>query len=292
MIRFAEVSMGTGPAVGCARCGSGRVETTVYRATDEISAEIARVCAAWEGRPGPNLRLTGAEPFGHPELPRVVSAAAAAGCRRLGVDSDCIALRSPQNAGGAVMAGVRHLRFELLGGTAGLHDTLSGAPGLLDATLEGVRSFRAAAAAEAISTSVTAVVTACRHNVHDLPAAVGLAVDAGVDSVLIRLADGGIDIGAAVAWIVAACDTGVVNGVWVEVEGVPFCLLPGYGLHVSDMVRARAGAKPAGCRECALDAVCAGAGVGASADQLAELTPPPFAPALAAAVRRARGEAV
>jgi hypothetical protein len=288
MIRFADVAVGTGPSCGCVRCHPQRAETA-YRATDQIVAEIAAVCAGWDGRPGPNVRLTGAEPFGHPELPALVSAAVAAGCQRLGADTDGVALRSPANAGGALMAGVRHVRFTLLAGTSGLHDTLAGVPGLLDVTLEGIRSYRSIAEAEGVAVGVTAVVPVCRHTVHDLPAAAGLAVECGVDAVVLRLEDGGVDLPAAVPWIVAACDTGVVNGVWVEADGVPFCLLPGYDLHVADAVREREGSKSPTCRECPLDAVCAGAPVGASTDQLAVLAPPPFAERLARSVAKARG---
>jgi hypothetical protein len=285
VIRFADVAVGSGGTCACAQCQREDAERE-YRPLDEITAEIAAVCAAWEDRPGPNVRLSGAEPFGHPALPAIVAAAAAAGCQRIGVDTDAIALRSPVNAGGALMAGVRHVRFTLLGGEA-LHDTLAGVPGMLDATLEGLRSYRSMAETEALPVSVTALVPVCRHNVRDLPAIAGLAVDCGADSLLLRL-ETDVDLGAAVPWVTAACDTGVVNGVWVEVEGLPFCLLPGYDLHVADAIRTRAGAKPPTCRECALDDVCAGAPEGVSAGQQAKLVPPAFAPVLAPAVQRSR----
>jgi hypothetical protein len=288
VIRFAEVAVGTGGEVRCSRC-HGEAQAASYRPAAEVASEIAIACGLWEGLPGPNVSLTGAEPFGHPELPALVGAAVEARCQRLCIETDAVALRSPQNAGGSLMAGVRHLRWTLLGGTPGLHDALLGTPGALDGSVEGLRSFLSIAKNEAVPVSVTAVVPVCRHNVHDLPAAAGLAVDAGADRILLRVEDGGLDLSSALPWIVAACDTGVVNGVWVEVEGVPFCVLPGYDLHLADAVRVRPGAKPPVCASCALDAVCAGVPVGAGVDQLALLSPPPFADRLAASVRRARG---
>ncbi len=198
-----------------------------YRPLGDVAAEIEDICEAWEGLPGPNIALTGAEPFGHPDLPAIVSTAREAGCRRVCLDTDAVALRTTQNAGGSLMAGVRHVRWSLLGGTPGVHDALIGDPGALAASVEGVRSFLAIAGAEDVPVSVSAIVPVCRHNAHDLPAAAGIAVDAGADGVLLRIEDGGMDLASALPWVVAACDTGVVNGVWVEVEGVPFCLLPG-----------------------------------------------------------------
>jgi len=287
VIRFADVGVGSGGEVRCSRC-HGESQSISYRSASEIAAEIAMACELWDEPPGPNVALTGAEPFGHPELPVLVGAAVDAHCRRLCLETDAVALRSSQNAGGSLIAGVRHLRWIILGGTPGVHDVLLGTPGALDLSVEGVRSFRSIAAEESIPVSVTTVVPVCRHNVHDLPAAAGLAVDAGADRVLLRVEDGGLDLAAALPWIVAACDTGVVNGVWVEVEGVPFCLLAGYDLHLSDAVRERAGAKQPICIECPLDSVCAGVPAGASADQLAMLSPPSFAGTLAVSVLRAR----
>jgi hypothetical protein len=287
VIPFVEVAIGEGSRVVCTRCGGAPAEPT-FRPADEVVAEATAACRAWKRGPGPNVRLTGAEPFAHPELPRIVAGVTDAGCRRLGIDTDAVGMRSVANAHGALVAGVRHVRFTVLAGTEGLHDALAGTPGLLDATREGIASYRQAAAEEGLDVSITAAVPICRHNLSELPSAVAVAVECGVERVEVRLSDGGVEIASAIPWTTAACDTGVINGVWVEVEGIPFCLLPGYDLHVADAVRARAGAKPPVCRECALDGVCGGAPADASTDQLAALTPPAFATQLAPRIARAR----
>lgn len=289
MIHFAELALGIGGEVRCSRC-HGAPESPTYRRAEEVSADIATACSLWNEAPGPNIALTGAEPFGHPELPAIVTAAIGAGCRRLCLKTDAVALRSAANAGGSLMAGVRHLRWPILGGTPGVHDALVGAPGAFEASVAGIRSFRAIAAEEGLDVSVTAFVPVCRHNVHDLPVVAGAAVEAGADRVVVRIEDGGLDLAGSIPWIVAACDTGVVNGVWVEVDGVPFCLLEGYDLHLADAIRQREGSKPPVCRSCALDAVCGGVPAGGSADQLALVGPPKFAGRLAPAVLRARAE--
>jgi hypothetical protein len=282
VITFAEVSLGAGGDVRCSRC-QGAAQPTAYRGAAAVVADIEATAAR-------DLALTGPEPFGHPELHALVSAAVRAGVRRLRLDTDAVALQSPSNAGGVLSAGVRHITFTLLGGTPGVHDALRGGPGSFDAALAGVRTYRRVADEEGVAVSIVAVVPACRHNLHDLPAAVGAAVDAGADSVLVRFEDAGADLAPALPWFTAACDTGVVNGVWVEVEGVPFCLLPGYDLHVSDVVRSRAGAKSPVCATCAADDVCGGGPLGASADILGLLHRPADADRLSRGVSRARGE--
>jgi hypothetical protein len=287
VLRFVSVSLGTGRPPRCGRC-HGPAPQTSYLAVSEIEARIAEAVATADA-PGPNVELAGPEPFGHPELPDVVTASIRGGVVRLRLHTDAAALQNPSDAAGCIAAGVRHLRFTLLGGSPGMHDALTGEPGSLDAALGGVRTYAAVAAESGAAVSISAAVPVCRHNVHDLPSAVLAAVDAGVDSVTLVLDDPGLDLRAAAPWITAACDTGVVSAVWVDVEGAPFCLLPGYDLHVSDVVAARAGSKVAACGSCALDAVCGGGPAGASADTLGALAPPPTAATLSGKVAKARG---
>ena len=290
MLGFVTVPLGTGSPLRCTRChGTGTLAG--YRPALDVVADVAAAVLGWSDGPGPNVTLGGPEPFAHPELPSLVAGAVQAGVVRLRLETDAAALVSPANASGAVAAGVRHLRFRLLGGSPGVHDALTGEAGALDATLEGVRAFAAAAREQDAAVSITTLVPVCRHNVRDLSATVGAALDAGADAVTLLIDDGGLDVPAAVPWITAACDTGVVNGVWVEVDGLPYCLLPRYDLHLADTVRERPGAKGPACAVCALDAVCAAGPVEASAETLASLAPPADAEALASRVGKSRGTA-
>lgn len=291
MIRFASVSVGSGGLVRCSRCHGG-AQPPHYDSEHEIVGRINAAIESWEGPPGPNLSLEGADPFGHPGLPLIVGAAVRGGARRIRLATDASALRSPVNASGSVSAGVRHIEVTLLGGAPGIHDALSGVPGAMDAALAGMRSFRSAAEAASVPVHVGVTIPACRHNSRDLPAAVGAAVEAGADTIRVRIDDAGIDLASAAAWLSSACDTGVVNGVWVEVDGAPFCLLPDYDLHVADTLRPRSGAKAGACAACPLDTFCGGAPGGAPADTLAVLNVPAGADRLrrALAVSRA-GEA-
>lgn len=292
MIGFVEVALGTGGGVRCARC-HGEPDAVSYASAAEVEAAIGRAVARSReaGGPGPNVALAGPEPFAHPELPAVVAASMRAGVRRLRLDTSGAGLLSPANAAGVLGAGVRHIRVVLLGGTPGVHDALAGVPGAFDAALAGARAFREVADAAGERVSVVVHVPACRHNLRETPAAVAAAVEAGADAVTIALSDGGADLEPSLAWLRSACDTGVVNGVWVEVVGVPFCLLREHALHVADVARPRGGDKAPACAACDADAVCGGLAAGACADQMALLAPPADAASIADGVVRARGEA-
>ena len=291
MLDFAQVSLGAGAPLRCLRCHPDATHEPGYRSAAEIVADVESAATAWAPPPGPNVELGGPEPLGHPDLPVIVEGCVRAGVVRLRLRTDGLALASPVNAGGAVAAGVRHVSVVLLGGTPGMHDVLADRPGLLDAAVAGIRAFRAAAADQELAAAVQVLVPVCRHNVSDLPAAVARAVEAGADRVLLQADDPGIDLEAASGWVRAACDTGVVNGVWVEVDGLPFCRMGGYELHVADVVRERSGTHGPGCAACALAEVCGGGPADASGDTLASLAAPAGAERLAGRVRAARAGA-
>jgi hypothetical protein len=288
VLHFTEVRLGTGQGTRCERC-HGPAEPGVYTSASILTGIIAQAVLEAQ-KTGSDVAFTGPEPFDHPELPPLVAMAVSAGVARLRIDTDAAALSNPANAAGSMAAGVRHLRVTLLGGSSGTHDALLGKPCAFEAALMGMRAFVRAGQEAEVAISMTALVPVCRHNVRDLPAVVAAAGEAGAHSVLLRIDDGGVDLGAALPWMNAACDTGVVNGVWVEVEGLPYCMAPDATLHLADTVRQREGAHGPRCGECPLAEVCAGGPVDASADTLASLVPPDGAAKLAARIRIARGD--
>jgi hypothetical protein len=287
VLDFAEVSLGTGGDVRCGRC-HGAADAVTFLDAATLAERIAEA-AAGAGAPGPNVALTGPEPFDHPELPLLVAAAARAGVARLRIDTDAAALSNHGNAAGSIAAGVRHVRVTLLGGSSGTHDALRGTPGACHAALAGLRAYTRAAAEQDAAVCATVLVPVCRHNIRDLPAAVAAAGEAGACSVLLRVEDGGADFDAALPWMTAACDTGVVNGVWVELEGVPYCMAPGAPIHLADTHRSRAGMHGPRCAGCPLVSFCAGGPADASADVLASLSAPDGAAALVGRVSLVRG---
>lgn len=220
MIRFEQITIGTGGGPRCHRCSAPSAEQS-FRSADEIAAEIAAVVGGWDASLGPNVLLNGAEPFAHDALPRLIAQARAAGAKRIGLVSDGGALGFGDNAAGAVHAGVRHVVVQTVGlGEAA--DERAGRTGLSAAVLAGIRAFVEAAKHVEATVAVSAEVAVCRHNVDELPGIVAALGEAGAGCVVFFQDELAIPAPASVAVVLAAaCDTGVVNGVWVEVRGLP-----------------------------------------------------------------------
>jgi MoaA/NifB/PqqE/SkfB family radical SAM enzyme len=174
----------------------------------------------------------------------------------------------------------------LLGSTAALHDGLADRDGAFASTLRGVKTFIETAAEEAISVHVTARVPVCRHNLHDVPSTVISAAEAGASAVYLIIEDTDLDLRAAAPWLEAACDSGVVNSAWVDVEGMPVGLALGWELHLASLYRSVAGAKSSRCATCALNDVCGGAVRGATNAVVSSFRPPADAHRLAERIAR------
>ena len=217
MIRFAHVSLGEGAGPSCLKC-AGAVPAVRPRSGHDVIAEIQEVANEWTAGTGPNVFLEGFEPFAHPELPALVAAATKAGFVRVGLETDAGALAQVGNAAGALHAGVRHVRFRTLG-LDSTGDELAGRPGLAVIASAGIRMFRETAALAGTRVAVSAVIPVCRHNVRSLSATVAALADMGVGAV--RLARAGDVPASAMAEVAAACDTGTVNRVWVDVYDLP-----------------------------------------------------------------------
>lgn len=216
MLRFATVAVGEGPATACVRCAA--TAPAVYRDVADIETELHAIVADWHDGPGPNVTLGGPEPFGHPDLPSVVAACTGVGVRRIAIETAGDPLAVHGNAPGILHAGVTHVdvRVPALGI---LGDELTGRPGAVARAEAGVRLYVAAAQERSRPAVVTVVVPVCSHNVRELPATIaGLALW-GVDAVRLVRGGGSRLPDSAEAFVSAACDTGMVNRLWVETDG-------------------------------------------------------------------------
>lgn len=233
MLEFVEVVVGTGAPLGCARCVPQA--SPEYLPSSDIISGIRDVAAAWESGPGPNVVLGGPEPFAHPELPALVAACVDAGVQRIALETDGAALSVPTNAVGVLRSGVRHLRVRVLDAEPGHGDVMGGRAGRTRDALAGMGAYLAAAGEAGLAVVVTAVVPVCRHNAETLSATIAELASLGIQAV--RLVPSTDATTPPQALLAAACDTGMVNRLWVEVD--PRLPLPDtHALHfVHDEVR-------------------------------------------------------
>ena len=216
MLRFVRIAVGAGSPLSCVRCGVPLPAD--YSPLSILTPQIEVAAGQWTTRPGPNVLLVGPEPFAYPELPALVGACVRAGVERIGIETDGGALSAHGNAAGALSAGVTNIVVRVLAADDDRSAALTGRPGLARQVAEGVRAYRDAAERTGTHVAITAVVPVCRHNVEHLPATVAELATWGLDAVRLRSTALDISAGGDAALVAAACDTGMVNHLWVEAE--------------------------------------------------------------------------
>lgn len=215
MISFADVVIGDGDAVRCARCVPGAV--VQYRGPDDVLASVGEVAQSWCAGPGPNVVFGGAEPFSHPQLPVLVAGAASLGFERIGLRTDGGALSVDGNALGVIHAGVRLIEIVVLG-DQGVHDDLTGAVGGFALAGHGARAFLDAGRENGAAVTLTGWIPVCRHNIAALPGAVAALAEMGAACVELSVSERAREAVGFTSWLSAAFETGMVNGVWVYIR--------------------------------------------------------------------------
>lgn len=212
MLQFADIAIGAHGVVSCEVCGLGSGAAAHDLEVVRRSLEDVRVA-----HPAlRNVSFEGFEPFSHAELPSLVEAATRAGFERIRLTTDAGALGLGGNAGGCLAAGVRHVRFVLLGSTAESHDRICGRPGLFESALCGVSALRSAATDVGARVCISALVPVCRHNVEDCPATVARACSLGASAVELEVSGSAATF---VELLEAALDTATSNGIGAVVRG-------------------------------------------------------------------------
>lgn len=207
VLEFVPIALGEGAVCGCPSCAPS--STVAYDSLETVRTAINAAAERCDDPTGLNLLLTGPEPFEHPQLPALVATCVEAGAARIALETDGAALSAGPNAAGVLRAGVHHLRVRTVDLTAEAQRT--------DDMIAGVSAYRSAASSAAVKVVVTAVVPVCRHNLSSLASTVSEAAAIGFDAV--RLVTGGELPASAGASIASACDTGMVNRLWVETDG-------------------------------------------------------------------------
>ena len=218
MLSFAAVSLGRGGLPSCRVCSPS--ESVVLRPTSEVLVDVRQCVRTWTQGPGPNVSLTGADAFGHSELPALVSQCVSAGVSRLRLTTAGAVLSHAANAGGSIDAGVRHVEVVALSAAQGL-EPLSAAPSFA-AVLDGIGAYLDAGRERGAAVALVARVLACPHTYDSVPTTVAALGNAGALAVTVEL------IGATrpePAWARSVVDSGVVNRAWVTIEdsrgGIP-----------------------------------------------------------------------
>jgi len=215
VIEFFEIPIGEGGVLACTRCAAHQGPRADWP-LDRIAKQLDSA-AKVETDTSRNVSFMGFEPFRHPELPQLISAAVESGFDRIRLQTDAGALAQASNAAGAIGTGVRQLEVVVLGDAA-THDALAQRPGHFELARAGVEAFRSVAEREGVHIWVSAIIPACRHNIAVLPAAVAAAAHMGAQAVVIDAS--GFRVKAdAEALLDAALQTGTVNRVAVSVRG-------------------------------------------------------------------------
>jgi AdoMet-dependent heme synthase len=167
---FWEVTKGCN--LRCIHCRA--TATELFSPTDLPSIKALNLIEQISQFCSPILVLSGGEPLYRPDIFELASYATQRGLRvALATNGTLV---SEKVACAIVASGVRRVSISLDGADAATHDAFRGIPGAFDAALRGFHNLRQ------LGMSLQVNMTIARHNAHQLPAVLKLAIELGADA--------------------------------------------------------------------------------------------------------------
>ena len=260
---------------------------------EQIQGEIeywARQVVADDGDPSAVvLVLTGGEPTIRPELPELIAYARGAGFERIELQTNARALSDAALAEAVAEAGLTSALVALHAPIAEVHDAITQRPGGFAETTAGMRHL----INHGVEVRVNAVIS--RLNLEHLPALVPFLAEQFPEVRLTQLTfphpNGNAEtnfervvppLAETAEVVVQTLRRGLRRGIWLLVEAIPVCLLPGFEKHSIDLRELEVGGTDVGsgapegrvadyrtalqtekrkgeqCAECSVTSICEG----------------------------------
>lgn len=200
-----------------------------------------------------SLELYGGEPAIRQDLGRIVAAARERGWRRIKLVTNARAFADPEAVVAVLRMGVRVFEVKLYGHAPQLHDEVTRCEGSFMETVQGLANLRNVRIPEASKIFIEARIPVLEANHPYIPQIVGFVIGFRVDRITLALDEPGLSMSDAIPSVKAAINTGLVNSLWVQTEGIPLCLMDGYEHHVREAFTAtdRELARGPNCEPCA-----------------------------------------
>ncbi len=209
-----------------------------------------------------NLEIFGGEPTLRRDLLELVRAVKNEGFKRIKLVTNARVLTDWKATRALIAEGVYFFEVKVWSAVPPIHDGITKVQGSLAHTILGIQNLRRVNRLndKDFKPYIALRIPLCRDNFKTVEETIRLFLPLEIDRVIISLADSGISLEEAAQFVHNACEFGVFNKVWVQTEGLPFCLMEGFEHHISEVFnQVKEGyAKPKTCNQCACNQVCLG----------------------------------
>ena len=225
MLKYKEIFLGNSPCNNkCLHCS--------IREKDSSKTDLSSILSSLKDKTEENIALYGGDPTLRRDLLEIIRAARLESYRRIKLLTNGRAFSDIQFLDQIMKAGCNLFEITLWGSNPSLHDYLTQTSGSFWETIRGLENL----AGLADDRFVCIRIPVCKENHSDLENCVTTALSFNVNRIILSFQDNRLSFQQVLPHINNAINISIFNRIWIQTEGIPFCIMHGLEQHVSEIL--------------------------------------------------------
>ena len=224
MLKYKEIFLGNSPCNNkCLHCS--------IREKDSSKTDLRSILSSLRERTEENVALYGGDPTLRSDLLEIIREARGDGYRRIKLLTNGRAFSNTQLVDQIIHAGCNLFEITLWGSNPSLHDYLTQTSGSFWETIRGLENL----AGLADDRFVCIRIPVCKENHSDLENCVTTALSFNVNRIILSFQDDRLSFQQVLPHINNAINISIFNRIWIQTEGIPFCIMQGLEQHIGEI---------------------------------------------------------
>ncbi|MEW6003059.1 MAG: radical SAM protein [Nitrospirota bacterium] len=252
MLHYKEIFLGGRCNNNCLYCST--------RHKDSAQTDFNSISTVLNQKDGENVVIYGGEPTLRSDFFEIILGAQRNDYQRIKLITNGRILSDIQFLFRIFNAGCYLFEMKLWGSNPDLHDYLTQSPGSFRETIKGLENLQRISSDKFIYIRIPL----CKQNYGDIENTVAMALNFGVNRIILALEDYNLAFKLALPHIRNALNISIFNRVWILTEGLPFCVMQGLEQHLSEIytgwqtIYDRNYRHHKNCRNCVYHEICPG----------------------------------
>jgi len=225
LLKYKEIFLGNSPCNNkCLHCS--------IREKDSSKTDLSSILSSLEEKIEENVALYGGDPTLRKDLPEIIRAAKHDGYRRVKLLTNGRAFSDMQFVDQIMHAGCNLFEITLWGSNPSMHDHLTQTSGSFWETIRGLENL----AGLADDRFVCIRIPVCKENHSDLENCVTTALSFNINRIILSFQDDRLSFQQVLPHINNAINISIFNRIWIQTEGIPFCIMQGLEQHIGEIL--------------------------------------------------------
>lgn len=238
MLKYKEIFLGTRCNNNCLYCAYRQNEKSEPDLNTIISSlnkslQLPPISKGGQGRvKEENVAFYGGDPTLRSDLFEIIHEAKTNGYRRIKLITNGRAFSDIQYLYHIINSGCYLFEIKLWGSNPSLHDHITQTAGSFWETIQGLENL----AGLPDEKFVCVRIPICKENYTDLENCVSTALNFGVNRIILSLQDYKMAFNQVLPHIKNAINISIFNRIWIQTEGMPFCIMQGLEQHIGEIL--------------------------------------------------------